>query len=50
MGSSTLDTDGNRYKPEAPTYELHPHNIYNHEQQLIIYAGCAVLEGLQRLD
>lgn len=43
MGSCSLETDGTFYDPASPRYELYAHNIYNHMQQYICFAGSVAL-------
>lgn len=43
MGSCSLDTAGDRYRADEPAFEVHAHNIYSHEQQLICFAGLVAI-------
>ena len=41
--SSSMDTDGTRYKPTSDRITLHSHNLYTHEMQLICISGIIAL-------
>ena len=46
MGSCSLDTDGDYYRPDSESADVYGHNIYSHEIQVICLSGLiAVAHG-----
>lgn len=49
VGSCSVDTDGMWYDSEESSFKLESHNIYTHEQQLIVIAGAIALAHAEEL-
>lgn len=47
-GSSSMDTNGSRYRPGAERVKLESHNLYTHEMQLVCIAGIIALAKARR--
>jgi hypothetical protein len=43
MGSCSIGTDGFDFRPEEPVFELHSHNLYAVEQQLVCLTGALAI-------
>lgn len=48
-GSCSLDTDGQVYNPASEVFDLDDHNLYQHNQQVVLLAGVVAIAHADEL-